>query len=246
MRSRARALGLILVVPVSLALVACAEAEESEAGARTTSAPVTQPYEPHIDAGDFVARVDNPFFPLVPGTVFRYESTSGEKGVVTVTDRTRKIAGISATVVHDQVFEEGELAEDTYDWYAQDRAGNVWYLGEDSHEMQNGQEISTTGSWETGQAGAKPGLAMPAQPSVGQAYRQEYRPGVAEDQGRIEAIGVSATVPYGAFDDCIRTVDTTPLEPAVRETKLYCRDVGLVQENEGPESVNRLVAVDRL
>ncbi len=222
-------------------------AEAAAPGASTeTPAPVTGPYEPAIVARDFVAGVDNPYFPLVPGTVYRYESTNGEKNVVTVTDQTEDIQGIAATVVLDQEYgDDGALAEETYDWYAQDRAGNVWYLGEASREMANGRVVSTTGSWRAGEAGARPGLIMPAHPAVGQAYRQEYRKGVAEDEGRVSAVNVSATVPYGSFNDCIGTVDTTPLEPSVRETKLYCRGLGLVQEDEGPGAVNRLISVAR-
>ncbi len=220
--------------------------EAGEAAPAATPAPVTEPYEPGVVAREFVAGVDNPYFPLAPGTVYRYESTNGEKNVVTVTGQTKDIQGIAATVVLDREYDgDGALAEETYDWYAQDRAGNVWYLGEDARELENGRVVSTSGSWQAGEAGAKPGLIMPANPSVGQAYRQEYRRGVAEDQGRVAALNVSATVPQGSFSDCIRTVDTTPLEPTVRETKLYCRGVGLVQENEGPNTVNRLVTVER-
>ena len=220
--------------------------ESAEVTSTATQAPVTEPYAPMVVARDFVAGVDNVYFPLVPGTVYRYESTNGGRNVVTVMDGTRAIQGIAATVVLDQEYgEDGALAEETYDWYAQDRTDNVWYLGEDSRELKAGRVVSTSGSWQAGEAGAKPGLIMPAHPAVGQAYRQEYRKDVAEDQGRVEAVGVSARVPYGSFRDCIRTVDTSPLEPFVRETKLYCRGVGLVQENEGPGVVNRLVSVER-
>ncbi len=216
----------------------------ADGGQAGNPAPVTEPYEPRIDAADFVGRVDNPYFPLAPGTVFRYRSSDGETDVVAVTDSTKMILGISATVVIDRVYENGALSEETHDWYAQDRRGNVWYLGEDSRELRNGRSISTSGSWEAGKNGARPGIIMEARPTAGDAYRQEYRKGVAEDMGKVLALGVSAAVPFGSFQDCMRTLDTTPLEPEVRETKVYCRGVGLVLENEAPGASNELVSVE--
>lgn len=222
------------------------EAGEEASGAPSNPATVRTPYAPDIEADEFADRIDNPFFPLVPGTALRYASTDGgETGTVTVTDRTRTVMGITATVVLDQVYSDGELAEETYDWYAQDEEGNVWYMGEDSRELEGGQVTSTAGSWEAGRDGALPGIIMLAQPAVGQRYRQEYLEGEAADIGKVLELGVSVTTPYGSFQDCIRTENTTPLEPRVRETKVYCRGVGLVLENEGPGSRNELVAVER-
>lgn len=221
------------------------EAGAAAAGSGTHPAAVATPYEPDVDPASFVDRVDNPYFPLTPGTVFRYANSNGRAtNVVTVTDRTKEVMGIAATVVLDRGYADGELVEETYDWYAQDRRGNVWYLGEDSREMEKGRAVSTSGSWEAGRDGARPGIIMLAHPAPGERYRQEYREGEAEDIGTVLETGAEVTVPYGAFSDCVRTEDTTPLEPDVRETKVYCRGTGLVLENEGPDSRNRLVAVE--
>ena len=218
------------------------------AQAMTTS---TAEYEPHLDAGSFTSAVTNPYFPLVPGTRFRFRGTGTSSNEVTVTEVTaqsRMIMGIRATVVHDQVFDRGELIEDTYDWYAQDSAGTVWYLGEQTRSLRHGRAVSTAGSWEYGANGAKPGVVMWADPAthLGEAYRQEYRAGVAEDMGKVLAVQVSVTVPYGTFADCVETEDTTPLEPKVLEHKYYCRGVGLVREAETAGAGGALVAVERV
>jgi hypothetical protein len=208
------------------------------------------PYDPRIDPANFVAAVTNPYFPLTPGTVYRFRGTgslSRETNVVTVTRQERRVAGIHAVVVHDQVFEGGRLAEDTYDWYAQDRQGNVWYLGEDSRTVRLGITISRAGSWETGVKGAQPGVVMWGDPAahVGEAYRQEYRAGAAEDMGKVISVAETVTVPNGTFHDCVLTEDTTPLEPKVRERKYYCPGLGVVREVESASGGSDLVAVDR-
>jgi hypothetical protein len=124
-----------------------------------------------LDPADFVAEVDNPYWPMAPGTrlVYRESDPRGnaQEVVVTVTDRTKEILGIDATVVHDVVREHGELVENTFDWYAQDVCGNVWYLGEKTKEYENGEVVSTAGSWEAGVDGAMAGVIMPADPQVG-------------------------------------------------------------------------------
>jgi hypothetical protein len=147
---------------------------------------------------------------------------------VTVTDRTKEILGIEATVVHDVVSEDGELVEDTYDWYAQDKDGNVWYLGEDTKEYEDGKVKSTEGSWEAGVDGAEPGILLPGEPEVGMRYRQEYYDGEAEDNGEILSLDEHTEVPFGSFDGVLKTKDTTPLEPDVLEHKFYAKDVGPV------------------
>jgi hypothetical protein len=207
-------------------------------------------YAPHVDPRAFAPAVTNPWFPLAPGTTYRYRGTGSardETNVVTVTRETRTVMGIRATVVHDQVFEQGELTEDTWDWYAQDAEGNVWYLGEDTKELRNGKVVSTAGSWEAGVDGAKPGVIMWGNPAahVGVRYRQEYRRGVAEDMGKIVALREAVAVPYGRFQGCVRTEDTTPLEPKAREHKYYCRGVGVVKEVESTEGGSELVTVQR-
>ncbi|GAA1478434.1 hypothetical protein GCM10009623_28800 [Nocardioides aestuarii] len=212
---------------------------------------------PSPDPADFVDRIDNPWLPLVPGSEWVYEST-GDEGeretvTVTVTDETRVVAGVTTTVVHDVVTDaRGRVVEDTYDWFAQDTAGNVWYFGEDTTAYEGRRRRPTTeGSWEAGVDGAEAGLAMPATPRVGDGYRQEYDAGAAEDQARVLAVGETRTVAGTTYDDLVVTEDTTPLEPGLVEVKYYARGTGLVLEETvsgGEERVElvraRLVASD--
>jgi hypothetical protein len=211
--------------------------------------PVSDPdYDPQIDAADFGGPIDNPFFPLVPGTTFHYEGESEdgfENNDVTVTNQTRQIMGITATVVRDAEFLDGEMIEETFDWYAQDHAGNVWYLGEDSREFENGQQVGSGGSWEAGVDGAKPGIIMKADPQVGDRYYQEFYLGEAEDEGQVVALNRSVSVPFGDFDGCVETEDFTRLEPDQRERKIYCPGVGLVREGSlNGEETHDLVGID--
>jgi membrane-associated phospholipid phosphatase len=185
-----------------------------------------------LEASDFVDRIDNPYWPMAPGSKWIYRETDGEgseqRVEVTVTDRSKEVLGIDATVVHDVVSEDGELVEDTYDWYAQDESGNVWYLGEDTKEYEGGKIATTAGSWEAGVDGAQAGVVMPGAPEVGQAYRQEHYAGEAEDRGEILSLDEQANVPFGSFDGVLKTKDTTPLEPKVLEHKYYAKGIGPV------------------
>ena len=185
------------------------------------------PYTQAIDPANFVATVDNPFFPLTPGTTVTYGGD--EKIVVTVTSDTKLIVGVAATVVRDKVFVDGALEEDTTDWFAQDRQGNVWYFGEQTAEYSDGKITSTKGSWTAGVDGAQPGVVMLAHPQIGDAYRQEYFKGEAEDMASVTAVTGKITVPAGAYSDILVTEEWTPLEPDVRERKTYGRGVGLVE-----------------
>ena len=198
-------------------------------------------YSPPFNPDRFVRNVDNKFFPLKPGT--RYVAVGEEDGerirnVTLVTGERKVILGISAVVVLDRVFgEDGELIEKTFDWYAQDDRGNVWYLGEDTKEYEDGKVVSTEGSWEAGVKGAVAGIIMPAHPQVGQHYQQEFFAGEAEDEARVTARGLDVTVPYGTFHNCLRTVEWTRLEPGIKEAKFYCPGIGFVKAKdvEGPE-----------
>ena len=143
-----------------------------------------------------------------------------------VTTRQKQILGIDATVVHDVVTEHGDLIENTWDWYAQDGCGNVWYLGENTKDYENGVVVSTAGSWEAGVNGAQPGVVMPADPQVGLSYRQEYYAGEAEDAATILSLTEQAEVPYGHFSDVILTKEYTPLHPEDLEYKLYAEGIG--------------------
>jgi hypothetical protein len=178
-------------------------------------------------------RIDNPYWPMRPGTRWVYREIAPDGGrqrvVVTVTRRTRLIAnGVTARVVRDVVTEDGAPVEVTDDWYAQDRAGNVWYLGEDTAEYEDGRIVSREGSWEAGVDGAQPGVIMPARPRPGLRYRQEHYAGHAEDRAEVLSVREQAQVPAGHFRRVLMTRDTTPLEPRVSELKLYARGVGPV------------------
>jgi membrane-associated phospholipid phosphatase len=191
--------------------------------------PLPQQDEPvTLDATNFVAQVDNPYWPMKPGTRWVFRGSGGKHVVVTVTERRKKIRDIDATVVHAVEAQDGEVVETTYDWFAQDRWGNVWYLGEDTTEYENGRVTSTEGSWEHGVDGAQAGIVMPAEPAVGLRFRQEYYDGEAEDRAEIVRLDAQATVPAGSYDQLVMTKDTTPLEPKVVEHKYYAKGVGPV------------------
>jgi hypothetical protein len=199
-----------------------------------TAAPVIDPgdggnYEFTLGPADFVGDIDNPYFPLTVGSRWVYAG-GGERIEVEVLAETRVVMGITATVVLDTVTEDGQLIEVTYDWYAQDTAGNVWYLGEESVEYQDGQPFSTAGSWESGVDGALPGIAMAAQPAIGLAYRQEYYVGEAEDMAEIARIDETVTTPLGEYTGVVVITEWTPLLPDSVEEKYYAPGVGMVME----------------
>ena len=219
--------------------------QPSDAGKQNTvsSASLTEQLNrsPRFDPNNFVRTVDNPLFPLRPGTRFVYEGVEdgeSEVNITIVTHDRKSILGVSAIVVLDRVFVHGELTEKTFDWYAQDTRGHVWYLGEDTQELEDGKVVSTEGSWEAGVKGAKAGIIMPAHPAVGQHYRQEFFAGEAEDEAKVVDRGLDITVPYGSFHNCIKTVEWTRLEPGIKEAKFYCPRVGFVKANDvqGPET----------
>jgi len=191
------------------------------------------PPPPMPPASEFVQEVDNPYFPLQPGTVFLYrgqEEGEIEQDRVAVTDQTKTILGVTATVVHDDVQIGGRPSEKTADWYAQDRDGNVWYMGEDAFEFVHGHWIRSDDSWEAGVDGAQPGTIMEAHSKVGDAYRQEFYPGHAEDMAQVLDTHATVTVPYGTFHHSLKTMECTPLEPGVFDVKFYARGVGEVAE----------------
>ena len=192
--------------------------------------------------------VNNPFYTLTPGATYTYEGETEdgkEKNIVIVTNDTKEILGINATVVWDRVWLEDELIEETFDWFAQDKEGNVWYLGEDSKEYENGQVTTTEGSWEAGVDGAKPGIIMEANPQVGDQYRQEYYIGQAVDQAEVVSLNETAAVPLGTFRNCLQTHDSTPLEPITGdEDKYYCTDVSGVVLEVAIESGERSELID--
>jgi hypothetical protein len=190
-------------------------------------------YAPHIDPAKFTTQIDNPYLPLQPGTRWVYEGR-GDRGaehtVVEVTPDTRVIMGVTTVVVRDTVSVGGTVAEDTFDWYAQDVAGNVWYFGEDTKEYAGSGKVSTKGSWEAGVAGAQPGIVMKAHPKRGALYRQEYQRGEAEDQAAVVGFVKRVSVRFGAFTHVLLTKELTALEPGLLEHKYYASGVGVVRE----------------
>jgi hypothetical protein len=198
---------------------------------------------PEFDPKDFVRGVNNRLFPLRPGTRTIFTGSSdgeSERTVVDVTRDKKTILGIEATVVLDRVFHNGVLKEKTFDWYAQDEDGNVWYLGEDSKAFESGGVVSTAGSWEAGKHGAKAGIIMLAHPRVGQTYQQEFAKGVAEDKARVLSLDTDVSVPYGNFDDCLKTEEFTPLEPGVKEVKFFCPRIGFVKGRDVAGGTGRI------
>jgi hypothetical protein len=207
-------------------------------------------YDVEIDPADFSSVVDNPFFPMLPGSVWKYDETTADgehqTDTVEVLEQHRKVMGVDTIVVHDVAEnEDGDVEEDTFDWYAQDSEGNVWYFGEDTTSYDGG-ETSKEGSWEAGVDGALPGIVMQARPAVSSTgYRQEYLAGVAEDMAQVIGDSGNVTVPYGTFDDVIRTREWSPVEPDIVEEKTYARSIGVVHEEtvSSPEGHEEVVLV---
>jgi len=223
-------------------------ATAGDTGAAPTILADQKTVNPPFDASNFVAGVDNPYLPLKPGTIYHYRSETPdgvETNDVAVTRDSKKIIGVNITVIHDQVFLEGDLTEDTLDWFAQDADGNVWYFGEDSKEIENGQVVSTEGSWEAGVGDNKPGIIMLVRPKVGQAYHQELAPDIAEDMARVLSLKAAPVVPFGSFKNCVGTTEWSLIEHGVREKKAYCAGVGLVLEDQpkGGHIRNELVSI---
>jgi len=237
--------------PTAVALPSAASIAPSPTTERTapSSAPLPEGSEAYdLDPAQFAGiDIDNLFWPMAPGSRWVYSETDEDGNVardeVTVLDTTKVIAGIQAREVHDILTLDGETVEDTIDWYAQDAAGNLWYLGEDTKEYENGKVASTAGSWQAGVDGALAGIIVPAQPAVGMTYRQEFYRGEAEDSADVLSLTEHATVPAGTYEGCLQTRDYTPLEPDVEEQKWYASGVGPVQtiQTKGGTSTEQLV-----
>jgi hypothetical protein len=231
--STALALVVLLVAAGPLAGTFAFHAEVVEAAGFCNS-----PYNPGVSATNFKDTngkpfaIDNPYFPLNPGTTWVYEGTTKdgfEHNTVRVTNQKKTIQGVTATVVLDEVTVDGVLAERTFDWYAQDSAGNVWYLGEDSKEYDaQGNVISTAGSWVWDpRNGVFPGIIMEAHSAVGDTYRQEYAPRVAEDAAEVESLTAQVSVPAGTYSNVLQTRDFSCLTGG-SEDKYYAPNVGQV------------------
>ena len=228
--------GSIAVVACMIAVAISACGSDSDAQSEDASnRGLPQGSEPsNLDPADFSTDIDNPYWPMRPGSRWVYSETDSEgkreRVVVTVTDKTKKIAnGVTARVISDVVTENGVPVEITDDWYAQDKDGNVWYLGEAVRNFENGKLADREGSFEAGVDGADAGIVMPADPVPGLAYRQEYYKGKAEDKAEVITVGEEQVeVPAGYFKGVLMTRDLVPLEPKVQELKFYARGVGPV------------------
>jgi hypothetical protein len=185
-----------------------------------------------VNPEDFTIRIDNPFFPLPPGTTFIYKGRkelSKQRDEFTVTERTVVIDGVTCRVVHDKVFVRGILRENTFDYFAQDRDGNVWYFGEDTEELdKRGKVISTAGTWRAGMNGAQPGVIMEARPKINDHYFQEMAAPLAQDEAIVLELHETVAVPFGKFTNCLLTKEFTQLEPGNVEHKFYARGVGFI------------------
>jgi hypothetical protein len=202
------------------------------APATATTASPGSGYNPTIRPSDFTNNITNPYWPLKPGTNWTFEGTKDgapQHVEVSVTNEHKRILGVDCVVVRDIVTVNSTLHEKTADWYAQDRKGNIWYFGEDTKEYMSGVVSSTFGTWEAGVDNAKPGVVIQADPKPGRYYRQEYRPGLAEDQAKVMTTNDTQKVPMGTFSHVVVTKDIDPLNPDKVEHKWYAKGIGPVR-----------------
>lgn len=228
------------------------------------------PFLPDFSAATFDSDSsisDNPFFPLIPGTRFVYEGekvdeNTGEieleRNEFLVTFETKNILGVTTRVVRDTAYVNDVLVEDTFDWFAQDADGNVWYLGEFVTNFEyddEGNLIGTNndGSWKAGVNAALPGYIMEANPQVGDNYYQESAPNDgALDQAKVFSVSESISIDFGDFDSVLKTLETTELAPDVLEFKNYAPGIGLIfveeelDENLEPGFTTELVRIERI
>jgi hypothetical protein len=227
--NRRFAVSLVLGVAAVLA-AACSRGGENSSAA--------QPYAVDLTAADFVAAIENPYLPLIPGSQWVYqarlEDGNLERQQVEVLTEGRQVNGVAATVVYDTVYVNAVLVEATFDWYAQDQDGNVWYLGEQVDNYQNGVLVDHAGSWEWGVDGALPGVMMWADPAshLDEEYYQEYYAGEAEDKGKVLSVSEAVTVPVGSFEQVLQTHDFSSLDPDLQEHKFYAHGIGVIRETE--------------
>ena len=261
-----RMVAALAMVAGLAAVAACGEDQTSQqpGGANTSNEAIPpfapevaeQPaadYAPEIDPSNFVKEVDSPYFPLESGMTWVYEGQTEEgpeRVEVTVLQETKRVMGVECVILRDRVWLNGELIEDTFDWHAQDKEGDVWYFGENSKELENGKVVSKAGSWEAGVDGALPGIIMPADPKVGDSYRQEYYKGEAEDMAKVislDGAGLNGAVStrYDTFSkDVLVTKDWNPLEPDILEHKYYAPGIGLIGETKVTGAEEKIELID--
>jgi hypothetical protein len=224
---------VVLLCAVALVLALAIGVGRSAAAIHPPRWVLHGPYSPSIKAANFVARIDNRYFPLKPGTRFHYKGFKGktpQTDNMVVTHRKKMILGIRSTVVRDTVLQHGRAIERTLDWYAQDKHGNVWYMGENSLELRHGHFVKASDSWKSGVDGAKPGIIMESHPRQGDTYRQEFfPPGGALDQAHVRGHRRSLTVPDGTFGRPLLTAEWSPVEPQL-EKKDYAAGLGEIKE----------------
>jgi hypothetical protein len=241
---------IVAVVGLAALLAgACSKGSVKSSGSngKVTSPPGATGYHPVFDRSQFRATVDNSWFPLKPGTILVYAGTKDEKKareIYRVTSDTKVIDGVPCVVVHDSLYLNGSLAEDTLDYYTQDGHGNVWYFGEDTKQLDpSGKVTGTAGTWRSGVDGAQPGIFMEAHPVIGHSFRQEYYKGHAEDQFSMVSLTAAVTVPHGSFQDALLTKEWTALDPGIIDHKYWVRGIGEVLEQSVTGSLERLQLV---
>jgi hypothetical protein len=236
--------GASVAIAVAAAILSGCGSSGDEGSSSTTPAatspsslaPIHGHYAPSIDPANFVSTIDNPYLLYKPGFTRVYKGVAEDgktkqTDVESVTHQTKRILGVDATVVRDTVSQHGHPVEKTFDWYAQDKQGNVWYMGEDTRELEHGKFVKASDSWKAGVDGAEPGIIMPGDPQPGDEYRQEYYPRYALDQARVLGSGGPVSVPFGSYKQTLLTVETAPkLDPGVAERKYYVSGFGDVKE----------------
>ena len=192
-------------------------------------------YQPDLNPANFSnpTNITNSYRLFEPGKTYIYEAQTAEglqRVEVKRLNTNRVIMGLHCVVVHDKVWLSNIVIEETYDWFAQDNAGNLWYMGEDVDNYHpNGTFKDHHGAWEAGVDGALPGIIMGAHPQVGDHHQEEYLWGEAEDEAEVEETGLTVTVPYGTFTNCIKTHNFTRLDRAADEYKFYAPGVGYIK-----------------
>ena len=265
-RRSGRSVALSIAATLAIALAGCADrgtpsVPVAPASAQPQANPVDQSagaasenpaevvegeaYRPTIVPSEFTTEITNQYMPLVPGMAMTYKSAN-EMNVFSVTDRTREVMGVLTVVVRDKAYEDGELVEDTEDWFAQDAVGNVWYFGEATAECDGTRVVSHHGAWEAGVDGAQPGIVMLANPQLGDFYRQEYLKGEAEDVAKVIRLHSTITNALGTYPNVLITEDFTRLEPEVVEHKKYAPGVGLIEDQKvkGGSDIVKLAKID--